>query len=177
MGSNEKPLPYWNVNVPEAQQTETCPDFLQNLPGKDQKILGTLDADYQICTWAVVREVVADNRLDFFQRVPSELRRYLSYMWKLKQDYGSVMSFVLSERLQWVPPVVAKGRPFEDPQDIKILWNDWPYGIDERIVHLVVWTKFDLEDDAETGDLTDAARTQINSFVDKTFRPHLPLIG
>ena len=54
--------------------------------------------------------------------------------------------------------------------DLKILPNDWPYGIDEDIVHLVVWTKFKSEDDPDTGNLTPAARKQIDDFVTKTFR-------
>ena len=53
--------------------------------------------------------------------------------------------------------------------DIKILYNDWPYGVDEKIVHLVVWTKFDLEDDPATDDLTPKARKEIDDFVDRTF--------
>ena len=58
--------------------------------------------------------------------------------------------------------------------DIKILYNDWPYGIDPCIVHLVVWTKFELESAPVSasnplGDLTPEARKQINDFVDKTF--------
>lgn len=54
--------------------------------------------------------------------------------------------------------------------DIKILLNDWPYGIDPKIVHLVVWVKFDLAEDPGTGDLTPEAREQINHFVNTTFR-------
>lgn len=54
--------------------------------------------------------------------------------------------------------------------DVKILFNDWPYGIDKRIVHLVVWTKFGLEEDADTGDLTPAARNEIDDYVGKVFR-------
>lgn len=53
--------------------------------------------------------------------------------------------------------------------DIKILYNDWPYGVDEDIVHLVVWTKFDLEDDPATDDLTPKARKEIDDFVNETF--------
>lgn len=53
--------------------------------------------------------------------------------------------------------------------DIKILFNDWPYGLDEKIVHLVVWTKFDLEDDPATDDLTPGARKAIDAFVNATF--------
>jgi hypothetical protein len=58
--------------------------------------------------------------------------------------------------------------------DYKILLNDWPYGIDARIVHLVVWTKFELPSQPVTredpdGDLTSEIRKQIESFVEKTF--------
>lgn len=58
---------------------------------------------------------------------------------------------------------------FSNPQDVKILQNDWPYGIDERIVHLVVWTKFPLEDDPVTGDLMPAVRKEVDAFVKRTF--------
>jgi len=60
------------------------------------------------------------------------------------------------------------------PDDIKILYNDWPYGIDEKIVHLVVWTKFDLEDDPATDDLTPEARKEIDEYVNRTFCARLP---
>jgi hypothetical protein len=54
--------------------------------------------------------------------------------------------------------------------DLKILYNDWPYGIDSKIVHLVVWVKFELEEDSVTGDLTDQARAGIEAYVEQTFR-------
>lgn len=175
MGSISTPaLPYWQVNVHEAERTEECPEFLRTLSAKDKGIISTPDADYRILAWPEVRKIVADNRLDLFQRVPSALRKYLGYTWKLKQEYGSVMNFVLSKRLRWTAPVKPAGKPFELDEDIKILWNDWPYGIDPRIVHLVVWTKFDLEEDPSTGDLTDAARRQIDEFVQATFCVDLP---
>lgn len=65
-------------------------------------------------------------------------------------------------------------RAHQCTEDFKILYNDWPYGVDSRIVHLVVWTKFDLPAapitaEAPTGDLTPTTRRQINDFVDKTF--------
>lgn len=55
--------------------------------------------------------------------------------------------------------------------DYTILYNDWPYGVDERIVHLVVWTKFELPADpaSEIGDMTAQTRQMVDSFVDATF--------
>jgi len=87
----------------------------------------------------------------------------------LKKEYGSIMEFVLSKRLGWKEPIRAEGKPFEKDSDIKILYNDWPYGIDKKIVHLVIWTKFELEDDPLTDDLTAKARKEIDDFVDETF--------
>lgn len=78
------------------------------------------------------------------------------------------MKFVLRERLQWTD-IIPRGAPFVYADDIKVLYNDWPYGVDTRIVHLVVWTKFILEDDPRTDDLTPETRALIDEFVDKTF--------
>ena len=82
------------------------------------------------------------------------------------------MTFILKERLHWreedLDVKVEKGRGFERAEDWKILCNDWPYGLDERIVHLVVWTKFELADD-EKGMLSVGAREMIESFVKEKF--------
>lgn len=173
MGSVDASLPYWQVNVPEGQRTDECPEALRSLSTKDQGILSTPDDQYHVLSWDEVRQIIADNALDRFQRVPSELRRYLEYNWALRRDHGSVMNFVLAQRLQWEAPTRPRGRPFEYADDIKILSNDWPYGLDKRIVHLVVWTKFDLAEDPVTTDLTDAARKEIEDYVNATFGPRL----
>jgi hypothetical protein len=159
-------LPYWQVNIPASERTPECPPFLLNLTPKDIGIVSTPDSSYTRDTWLQARQKVLTNRIELFQRSPSELRQYLAFTWKLKQEYGSVLNFILSSRLHWSEPVVPRGKyPFEDEGDVKILWNDWPYGIDERIVHLVVWTKFDLEEDERTGDLTDEARGMVDGYV------------
>ncbi|KAI0160306.1 hypothetical protein GGR57DRAFT_415435 [Xylariaceae sp. FL1272] len=174
MGSLTPPLPYWQINVPEDQRQEECPEFLGQLSAKDRGIISTPDIDYHVNTWPEVQKLVKDNRLDLFQRVPSQLRRYLEYNWKLKQDYGSVMNFVLTQRLHWSIPMESRGGPFEYEEDVKILWNDWPYGIDHSIVHLVVWTKFDLEEDPVTLDLTDKARADIEAYIQTKFGSRVP---
>ncbi|KAI9876771.1 MAG: hypothetical protein M1830_005740 [Pleopsidium flavum] len=167
-------LPYWLVNVPRASWPTICPDFLINANPKDRRILSTPDQEYHRQTWSEVKQIIKTNRIDLFQRVPSDLRRYLEYNAKLKKEYGSVMSFVLKERLRWTDLTPKNSLPFSEPDDIKILYNDWPYGIDERIVHLVIWTKFDLEDDPATDDLTPEARKQIDDYVNRTFCSRLP---
>jgi len=39
---------------------------------------------------------------------------------------------------------------------------------------LCVWTKFPLENDPKTDDLTPEMRRQINAYVDKTFKSRVP---
>ncbi|MCJ1413417.1 hypothetical protein MMC19_007522 [Ptychographa xylographoides] len=169
-----KQLPYWLVNVPEDLWPSECPEFLVNANAKDRSILSTPDTDYHRATWREVKEIIKTNRLDLLKRVPSDLRRYLEYNARLRKDYGSVMDFVVQERLQWKDLQPTCATPFSNHADIKILYNDWPYGIDKKIVHLVVWTKFELEDDPVTDDLTPEAREQINDYVNKTFGRRVP---
>ncbi|KAI1334741.1 hypothetical protein F5Y15DRAFT_279530 [Xylariaceae sp. FL0016] len=174
MGTLGTRLPYWHVNIPEDERTEECPEALRNLSDKDIGIISTPDSEYHVATWPEVQKIVSENRLERFQRLPSELRKYLVYVSKLKQDHGSVVNYIINERLRWATPITPEGRPFESDNDTKTLWNDWPYGIDKRIVHLVVWTKFDLEEDPATDDLTDKARAEIEAYVQKTFSARMP---
>lgn len=170
----EPELPYWQVNVPPEERTAECPEHLRDLIPRDVQILSMRDADFGLMTWAQVCAEVAANRIDALQRVPSDLRRYIAFNARTRKEYGSVSAFLLDTRLGWKLPLVPKGAPFERDEDMKILYNDWPYGIDERIVHLVVWTKFPLEEDPATGDLTGSTRAAIDGYVTKVFRSRVP---
>ncbi|KAK2756693.1 hypothetical protein FQN54_005139 [Arachnomyces sp. PD_36] len=55
--------------------------------------------------------------------------------------------------------------PFADPDDYRILRNDWPYGFTPDIVHLVVWLKTPIETDPVTGVITEASHALIDKFV------------
>jgi len=162
-------LPFWLVNVPRDQWPAECPDFLRDVGEKDRMIIGTPDSDYKRLSWQEVQEIIRLNRVDLFRRVPSDLRKYRQYTHKLIKEHGSILNFIVKERLHW-PDLKQRGAPFEYPEDIKILYNDWPYGVDDKIVHLVIWTKFDLEEDPATSDLTIKARKEIDDFVNETFR-------
>ncbi|KAL3474701.1 hypothetical protein BJX99DRAFT_231158 [Aspergillus californicus] len=166
-------IPFWNVNIPQAQWTINCPSYLRNQSEKNVGILSTPDKQYQTQGWDVVRQIVETNRIDQFQRLPSDLRKYLQFKEQINAKYGSIMRFVVKERLCWgnglATDLEPKGRPFEYEEDIRILYNDWPYGLDRGIVHLVVWTKFALEDDPSTDDLTPRARKEIEDYVKRVF--------
>lgn len=174
-GTGEAPqVPFWNTNLPPRLHTLSCPAYLTYAfdNAKDRRILATPDTAYRRQTWPEIREFIRQHRLDLFQRVPSDLRRYRQYSAQLVSQYGSVMDFVMSERLKWTDLCPHSEAPFGDARDFKILFNDWPYGIDERIVHLVVWTKFPLPDAPGSDDLDPEARRAIDAFVDETFVAH-----
>lgn len=100
--NNNNPF-WWNTNLPPSQHTPTCPPYLEyafhNL--KDRTILSTPDALYTPQTWPEVQSLIRENRLDLFQRVPSELRLYREFCADVGERYGSVREFVVRERLGW----------------------------------------------------------------------------
>lgn len=100
--NNNNPF-WWNTNLPPSQHTPTCPPYLEyafhNL--KDRTILSTPDALYTPQTWPQVQSLIRENRLDLFQRVPSELRLYRQFCADVGERYGSVREFVVRERLGW----------------------------------------------------------------------------
>jgi hypothetical protein len=103
---------WWNTNLPSHEQTPTCPSYLTYALAhlKERANLSTRDIDFKRQTWLEVRAHVAANRLDQFTRVPSDLRRYRQYTDKLVREYGSVMRFVLDERLGWRDSRAGEGR-------------------------------------------------------------------
>ena len=50
---------YWNVNVPESEWTDTCPDYLRDLDEWDKAQLAVKDADYKPQSWSLVQEIVS----------------------------------------------------------------------------------------------------------------------
>lgn len=86
----------------------------------------------------------------------------------------------MEERLKWDPlPTstpetgprfdVQDSVPFANPADYRIMPNDWPYGMDSGIRHLIVWLKVRLESEPTRGDMTPKSRQQIQDFIQKTF--------
>lgn len=117
--------------------------------------------------------MVDANGLDLFKRTPSDLRRYIYWTRDAKAQYGSITAFILAHRLPkaWGQPpfTPASTIPFADPSDYKILINDWPYGLEPGIIHLVVWSRTLIPTTPEKGDLTPESRALITDFVQRQF--------
>ena len=152
--------PYWNVNIPSHLHTTECPPYLLNLSPKDYTHLLIPDARYTRLTWPNIRTLVNSNNLQSFTRLPSDLLHYRKFVYDITQEYGSVERFMLEERLGWSGAELEEGRrrePFERAEDVKVLKNDWPYGVQEGVEHLVVWTRFGLGGDDEGEEAGKAA--------------------
>ncbi|KKA26115.1 hypothetical protein TD95_004701 [Thielaviopsis punctulata] len=179
ISSSPKPDPtaWWNQNLPESEHTATVPDFLHDSSARDIALISAPEASFRPLSWAECNAIVRANDLEKFCRSPLALRSYREAMYTVRREHGSVMAFLVNHRVGWpgdsAKPTPGKA-PFEEPADYKIIFNDWPYGIDSRIVHLVVWTKFELMEDPETGRLTEKAWKEIDDFVGQTFRSHVP---
>lgn len=70
--------------------------------------------------------------------------------------------------LTWNQPRCRITRLIRGKDDFKILYNDWPYGVDTDIIHLIIWTKFQLEEDPATGDLTEDMREKIEGYIQRS---------
>jgi hypothetical protein len=64
---------------------------------------------------------------------------------------------------------VMNSTPLQDHNDFKIMPNDWPYGLEKGITHLIVWIKHRLEVQPPQGDMTPRARRLVEEFVQRTF--------
>ncbi|KAJ5316554.1 hypothetical protein PENANT_c019G02704 [Penicillium antarcticum] len=154
-----------------------------NLTDLDRQLLAMTDEEFVHHDWEDLKDIIARNDLGALKRKPSDLRRYLAWSADIKAQYGSIMNYICQRRLQWQmpldtadPAVIQQGvfafknpRPFADPEDYKILRNDWPYGLTPGISHLVVWLRTPIPVESEEGYLTDESRLLIDTFVRRTF--------
>lgn len=80
------------------------------------------------------------------------------------------MNYICQHRLQWpINGPISNNRPFADPEDYRILRNDWPYGLGPGISHLVVWLRTPIPVKSDEGHLTDESRALIEDFVQNKF--------
>lgn len=123
----------------------------------------------------------AQNDLAALRRKPSDLARYIEWGKAIKADYGNIMNYICLKRLKWKPlPSSDSGEglkfeyknatPFVEEEDYKILPNDWPYGVEKGITHIVVWLKNRVPtDDTKDGDMTPEGRALVRDFVQRKF--------
>ncbi|KAL9008484.1 MAG: hypothetical protein Q9173_006390, partial [Seirophora scorigena] len=119
------------------------------LTAKDRQNLSRADSDFTPHSWSNLRQIITANDLSSLLRRPSSLRRYLAWTAATKAQYSTTAAYICQVRLGWTPlsspspddsgPVfeTANPVPFADARDYRILRNDWPYGVEEGIAHLI----------------------------------------
>ncbi|KAH7159994.1 hypothetical protein B0J13DRAFT_616785 [Dactylonectria estremocensis] len=139
----------------------------------DKWVLSQTDEEFHLHDWEDLKDIIAKNNLQVLKRKPSDLRRYMQWTAETKAHYGSMTRFLLVNRLpkSWGSPpfTPASTIPFEDASDYRILVNDWPYGLDPEIRHIVVWLRTTVPTDPETGDMTPGSKALCENFVKKRF--------
>lgn len=169
--------------------------FIQNAPfnlsENDKRVLRQQPGSFNLHTWDEVKGLVgnissrvtelysilanmkltAAGDISSLVRTPVDTRKYLLFYHETGKKHGSVAQYVQQHRLHWWPPPVqpADPVPFANPEDYKILRNDWPYGVTPDITHMVVWSKARLNVVAEKGSLTQASWDLVQQFIDRTF--------
>ncbi len=96
--------------------------------------------------------------------------------WEPQRQSGLEKDFPSSSSQQFTF-TVQDPIPFTSPVDYRILRNDWPYGVADDIVHLVVWLKTPIAVNPADGFLIPESRALIERFVDKTFVQRLKQEG
>ncbi|KAG6063158.1 hypothetical protein E4U32_001534 [Claviceps aff. humidiphila group G2b] len=139
----------------------------------DRWVLSQTDQEFKKHDWHDLKQIIETNQLSILKRTPSDLRRYMSWTANTKAQYGSMTNYLLANRLppSWGhPPFAPESHiPFDRPSDYRILLNDWPYGLESNITHLVVWTRTSIPTDDEMGDMTPESRALVAGFVRRCF--------
>lgn len=145
----------------------------------DRENLAGGDENFKPHNWEDLKGIIAANDLAILKRKPSDLQRYIKWTNQTKDTYGSITAFILNERLHWETSPTSSGGgpsfqcnntvPFTDPNDYKILLNDWPYGFTPDVTHIVVWSKVRIPEQKPEGYLTSDSVALVEGFVQRTF--------
>ncbi|KAG6005063.1 hypothetical protein E4U21_000519 [Claviceps maximensis] len=139
----------------------------------DKWVLSQTDDEFIKHDWQDLKHIIETNQLSVLKRSPSDLRRYMSWTAETKAQYGSMTHYLLVNRLpvSWgQPPFTPESHiPFDKTSDYKVLLNDWPYGLERNITHLVVWTRTPIPTEDEKGDMTKESRALVADFVTRYF--------
>jgi hypothetical protein len=168
----------WRANPDPAALpfSKDAPPFA--LTAIDWVQLSLTDAEFTPHSWSNLHSLISAGRLEDLKRWPSALKAYLAWTAHVKEKYGTIMAYLLQQRLHWDPVDDGSGAltfnaksatPFTDPADFLILRNDWGYAFEQGIRHIVVWLKQRLPVD-EGGALSEDGKRLVRDFVKKEFR-------
>lgn len=128
---------------------------------------------FKLIDWNELRQIIASNELSLLTRSPTQLHDYQVWKQETLKLYGSIEQYMLQVRLQWSRPLIStspKSTAFTGPSDWKCLINDFPYGLEPGISHLVVWSKIKLPiNRRDPEELSSEAIDIVESFIERFF--------
>ncbi|EJC98832.1 uncharacterized protein FOMMEDRAFT_95368 [Fomitiporia mediterranea MF3/22] len=120
-------------------------------------------------TWWQLKLFINSGDLGLLKRDKKLQERYREWSLRIKEEYGSIVDYLLNYRLQWGRPDRLSLLPSqldyveiplcELPEDapipeyftadtpsslISIIQNDWPYSVPLEVEHSVIWTKIPI---------------------------------
>lgn len=141
---------------------------LASISERDARILA--NDHYEPLSWERCKEIVQIDDMTLFTRSPQQLREYLAAKEEFK-NYGGTAEFIVKHRLEWADNLKSSGKGFlEDKSDVKILQNDFPYGLEPGIRHIIVWSKVRCATD-ENQRPTVETKKAIENFIEKSIEP------
>lgn len=134
---------------------------------EDDIVLPTLKYGYRTepLDWPELVQIInVEHNLDKLARTEEQQRAYMSYMRKLKQEWKSVMDFVvcskfdLERRKDNVSGLWYAHPPVNQVSGIhsRLVKNDFPYYFQDNIEHWVLWK---LGEDCSSLDIEQAKQT------------------
>lgn len=103
----------------EASEAAAAPAASKDVyvpTNKDKIILDTPDHLYTLISWDAAVRIVEENRLADLTRLPSQLKKYLAWCQRVREEHGSVQAYILKERVRWQPDELEpkNSTPFAD---------------------------------------------------------------
>lgn len=165
-----------STNLPGMSSSSSSQTMVEiDCSDRDLEILSRDEVQYKPITWAEIHDIVATNSLIRLSRKPSDLRYYLQKKREFSANYGGTMVYILKEKLHWTLPIVASDAVYlKHASDVKVLLNDFPYGVEPNVMHFVVWLKVKIPEEAD-GVLSGAVKQRIAAYVKRTFQDYFGL--
>ena len=138
-------------------------------------------------TWSQIQQIVNANQLESFARSEEQYNSYQNFKHDLSTNGITINDHVLKDELQWKPndirhqsstpspPEYSTSQPqdliFYNPDDIKIIYNKFPYYFEDSVVHLCIWSKLTIPNDVNStvGDISPLTKQIIERYLQKTF--------
>ncbi|CAD1810017.1 N-acetylglucosamine-induced protein 1 [Candida parapsilosis] len=137
-------------------------------------------------TWAQIQQIVKSNKLELFARSEEQFRNYYQFKNNLSLKSIALNDYVLNEELEWKQDdirsqTILKSQEYSTSQpqdlilynddDVKIIYNKFPYYFEDSVVHLCIWSKLTIPNDVNSpvGDISPLTKRIIERYLQKTF--------